>query len=112
MRLVFAATPNRVVISLLNHNWERVGGNDADYALIQDFELSKSSRRSSIPGDHIQLNGKASDYTLAATPVGILNGVGIYTSDAKHDLVGIVQGQGVNLSNLSLTNTSEFTFVS
>jgi Ca2+-binding RTX toxin-like protein len=84
-----------------------VGGGDKDYALIQDFHLGGN-------GDKIQLYSKdlkPTDYVLGAVTTGLPNGVGIYTNDAAHDLVGIVQGQGVSLSTLSLTNNSQFNLV-
>jgi Ca2+-binding RTX toxin-like protein len=84
-----------------------VGGGDKDYALIQDFHLGGN-------GDKIQLYSKdlkPTDYVLGAVATGLPNGVGIYTNDAEHDLVGIVQGQGVSLSSLSLTNNSQFNLV-
>lgn len=88
-----------------------VGAKNADYALIQDFELNKNSTRSFIPGDTIQLYGQASYYLLGSTPTGSPKGVGIFTNDANQDLLGIVQGQGVSLSSLNLIDTSQFSFV-
>jgi Ca2+-binding RTX toxin-like protein len=89
-----------------------VGEKDLDYALIQDFELGRSGRRSSTPGDTIQLYGKAADYVLGAAPTGTPQGVGIFTKDTN-DLIGIVQGSGVSLSSLNLSgNNSPFNFVS
>jgi Ca2+-binding RTX toxin-like protein len=84
-----------------------VGGGDKDYALIQDFQLGGN-------GDKIQLYSKdlkPTDYVLGAVATGLPNGVGIYTNDAAHDLVGIIQGQGVSLSTLSLTNNAQFNLV-
>jgi Ca2+-binding RTX toxin-like protein len=88
-----------------------VGGKNADYALIEDFELNKNSTRSFIPGDTIQLYGQASYYLLGSTPSGSPKGVGIFTNDANQDLLGIIQGQGVSLSSLNLIDTSQFSFV-
>jgi Ca2+-binding RTX toxin-like protein len=80
-----------------------VGQSNKDYALIEDFAIGKS-------GDCIQLFGIASDYQLAAVNSGSLpKGVGIYAVDGTRDLVGILQG--VSLSNLSLENNSQFSFV-
>lgn len=84
-----------------------VGGGDKDYALIQDFQLGAN-------GDKIQLYSQTinpSDYVLGAVTTGLPNGVGIYTNNADHDLIGIVQGNNVSLSTLSLTNNSQFNLV-
>jgi Ca2+-binding RTX toxin-like protein len=84
-----------------------VGGGDKDYALIQDFKLGYS-------GDKIQLYSKdikPSDYVLGAVANGLPNGVGIYTNDTAHDLIGIVQGDNVSLATLNLTNSSQFNLV-
>jgi Ca2+-binding RTX toxin-like protein len=84
-----------------------VGGGDKDYALIQDFQLGAN-------GDKIQLysqNTNPNDYILGAVTIGLPNGVGIYTNDTAHDLIGIVQGNNVSLSTLSLTNNSQFNLV-
>jgi Ca2+-binding RTX toxin-like protein len=84
-----------------------VGGGDKDYALIQDFQLGAN-------GDKIQLFSQTtnpSDYVLGAVANGLPNGVGIYTNNAAHDLIGIVQGDNVSLSTLSLTNNSQFSLV-
>jgi Ca2+-binding RTX toxin-like protein len=75
-----------------------VGDGNADYALIEDFKNL----------DKIQLFSTASEYSLGSSPSGLPSGVGIYTTDAIPDLVGIVQGQ---ISGLNLSNTSQFTFV-
>jgi RHS repeat-associated protein len=80
-----------------------VGQKDLDYALIQDFQSVNN-------GDKIQLFGSATDYQLGAVAGSLPNGVGIYTTGATPDLVGIVQG--VSLSSLQLNNSSQFTFVS
>jgi Ca2+-binding RTX toxin-like protein len=88
-----------------------VGAKNADYALIQDFELNKSTNRSFVPGDIIQLYGRANDYVLGATSAGSPKGIGIFTNDINRDLIGIVQSQDVNLSGLNLTNNSQFSFV-
>jgi Ca2+-binding RTX toxin-like protein len=84
-----------------------VGGGDKDYALIQDFQLGSN-------GDKIQLYSQTTnpnDYVLGGVTNGLPNGVGIYTNDIAHDLIGIVQGQNVSLSTLSLTNNSQFNLV-
>jgi Ca2+-binding RTX toxin-like protein len=82
-----------------------VGEGNCDYALIKDFNLGKK-------GDAIQLFGNANDYKLASVDAGLPGGVGIYTNDTAHDLVGIIQGCGVSTCSLNLTNTAQFTFVS
>lgn len=87
------------------------GAKNADYALIQDFEINKNSGRSSIFGDTIQLYGSANNYILGAAPSNCPKGVGIFTNDANRDLLGIIQGQGVSLSGLNLIGTSQFSFV-
>ena len=84
---------------------------NSDYALIQDFELNKSNSLSSIIGDTIQLYGSANNYVLGVAPSSLPKGVGIFTNDANRDLLGIVQGEGVSISSLSLINTSQFSFV-
>jgi Ca2+-binding RTX toxin-like protein len=83
-----------------------VGEGRKDYGLIHDFQIGKQ-------GDCIQLFGDAGDYELAAINSGSLpKGIGIYAVDGTRDLVGIIQGQGVSLSHLSLTDNSQFSFVS
>jgi Ca2+-binding RTX toxin-like protein len=88
-----------------------VGAKNADYALIQDFEFNRGTNRSFVPGDLIQLYGRANDYVLGATSAGSPKGIGIFTNDINRDLIGIVQSQDVNLSGLNLTNNSQFSFV-
>jgi Ca2+-binding RTX toxin-like protein len=83
-----------------------LGNGNSDYALIQDFTLGTD-------GDKIQLYSETlnpSDYKLESAPAGAPSGVGIFAkTSTSWDLVGIIQG--VPLSSLSLTNSSQFTFV-
>ena len=75
--------------------------------MIQDFQLGSN-------GDKIQLFSETTnpnDYVLGAVANGLPNGVGIYTNNAAHDLIGIVQGDNVSLATLSLTNSSQFSLV-
>jgi Ca2+-binding RTX toxin-like protein len=88
-----------------------IGAKNTDYAIIQDFELSKYTNHVSQHGDTIQLYGRANDYILGIAPTGSPQGIGIFTNDVQHDLIGIVQNQGLSLSSLSLTNNSQFSFV-
>jgi serralysin len=80
------------------------GGNTSssgieDYALIDDFSLAD--------GDVIQLNGSASNYSLANTPSGLPSGTAIFLKTSGVDeLIGIVQ----NVNTLSLAS-SAFSFV-
>jgi Ca2+-binding RTX toxin-like protein len=86
-----------------------VGNGKNDYALIQDFTLVKNDPQNA---DKIQLysqNLKSSDYVLGAAPSGTPYGVGIFTNNADRDLIAILQG--VNIQDLSLNNSSQFSFV-
>lgn len=56
------------------------GSGTSDYALIVDFDRTN---------DTIQLSGQASQYSLAASPLGMQRGVGIYQNG---DLIAIVAG--------------------
>ncbi len=74
-----------------------------DYALIRDFDLFD------FPGDiadRIQLEGNASFYSLSNVSVGGVSGAGIFDFG---DLVGIIEG--INASQLSLTNSDQFVYV-
>ncbi len=56
-----------------------------DRAIIKDFDIAA--------GDRIQLLGKASDYTIGASPLSNIPGTGIFLgSGATKDLIAVVQG--------------------
>jgi len=62
-----------------------------DYALITDFNPNN---------EIIRLNGKPTDYVLAASPQGTPTGIALYRSDGKsNELIAIIQG---NFSKLNL----------
>ncbi|KGF71440.1 hypothetical protein DO97_19670, partial [Neosynechococcus sphagnicola sy1] len=69
----------------------------ADYGLITDFSTAL---------DVIQLSGVASDYVLAASPIGGISGTAIYKVEVVDELVGIVK----DVSGLNLTD-SYFQFI-
>ena len=75
-----------------------------DFALIRDFDLF------GFTADRIQLEGFSSFYSLSNVFVGGVSGTGIFeVTGFSSDLIGIVQG--VNSSQLSLTNSSQFVYV-
>lgn len=75
-------------------------GND-DYALLADFKVSE---------DQIQLMGSANHYTLGSSPTGSPAGTGIFFNNgSSSELIGVVTG--VSAEQLSLSNTSQFTFI-
>ncbi len=79
-----------------------------DYALITDFSISGCCLGKGR--DTIQLSGSASDYSLGTSPTGLPLGTGIFHSnDATPELIGIVAG--ISPSELSLSNSNQFTFV-
>jgi Ca2+-binding RTX toxin-like protein len=56
-----------------------------DYAVIMDFSINQ--------GDVIQLHGKASDYSLGASPTELPNDTAIFlNTNGTDELIGIVQG--------------------
>ncbi len=71
-----------------------------DYAVIKDFNRSE---------DKILLHGKASDYSLGASPQGVQRGTAIFlkTPGINNELIAIVQGQTDNLR----LNSNAFQFV-
>ena len=77
-----------------------------DYGLIRDFSLSE---------DLIQLNGSADQYITIATGftgAGLPSGTAIFRNErgfSSFDLVAVVEG--IDPSQLSLTDTSQFTYV-
>ena len=88
---------------------------NASYARITDFDLKNSPKESLF--DRIQLWGVASDYRLGMTTVNSQTGVGIYKTEGSvsslldDDLIGLVQGRGVNLNTLNLTDNNQFVYV-
>ncbi|MEL6352622.1 MAG: SBBP repeat-containing protein [Cyanobacteria bacterium J06627_28] len=72
------------------------GQGNADYALIEDFEIDE--------GDRIQLRGGAGDYTLQTNVSGLEKGAAIFS---QGDLVGIVK----DLKDASLTDANIFEYV-
>lgn len=80
-----------------------------DYALIKDFGFINDSFNRGV--DKIQLAGQKSSYSLGASPVSSLSGTGIFYTQGQNvsELIGIVEG--ISQQNLSLSNTSQFTFV-
>ena len=87
----------------------------ASYARIADFDIKNSSRESKF--DQIQLLGVASDYRLGMTTVDGHTGVGIYKTEGSisnlldDDLIGLVQGRGVSLNTINLTDNNQFVYV-
>ena len=88
---------------------------NASYVRITDFDLKNSPKESLF--DQIQLWGVASDYRLGMTTVNGQTGVGIYKIEGSvsnlldDDLIGLVQGNGVNLNTLNLTDNNQFVYV-
>ena len=88
---------------------------NASYARITDFDLKNSPKESLF--DRIKLSGVASDYRLGMTTVNSQKGVGIYKIEGSvsslldDDLIGLVQGRGVNLNTLNLTDNNQFVYV-
>lgn len=81
-----------------------------DYALITDFGFFGDS----FPdrgSDIIQLAGSGSDYSLGASLGGLPSGTGIFFNQGTPftELIGILQG--ISLSDVSLADTNQFTFV-
>ena len=72
------------------------GQGNADYALIDDFEIDES--------DRIQLSGGAGNYTLQQDVSGLKKGTAIVS---QGDLVGIVK----DAEDLSLTDSTVFEYV-
>ncbi|MEB3281746.1 MAG: calcium-binding protein [Lyngbya sp.] len=73
-------------------------GNEADYALITDFDDQ----------DVIQLSGSAGDYELGTSPTGLPGGTAIFlTTGGFDELIGIVE----NTSDLDLSDDKVFNFV-
>ena len=73
-------------------------GNEADYALITDFDDK----------DMIQLNGSAGDYELGTSPTGLPGGTAIFlTTGGLDELIGIVE----STSDLDLSDDKVFSFV-
>lgn len=82
-------------------------GGTGDYALITDFGFAGDTF--SRGEDRIQLAGSRSNYSLGASPSGLASGTGIFFNNGTSELIGILQG--VSLSSVSLTNSSQFFFV-
>ena len=73
-----------------------------DYALIKDFNPSF---------DKIQLHGSNSEYVIGGSGVSGISGLGIYhVNSGDFELIGILED--VAFSAVSLTNSSQFTYVS
>ena len=73
-------------------------GNEADYALITDFDDQ----------DMIRLSGSAGDYELGTSPTDLPGGTAIFlTTGGTDELIGIVQ----DTSNLDLLDDKVFSFV-
>ncbi len=92
---------NTYVLAKANSVYYNDGNNNTaglnDYALIEDFSKSQ---------DEIWLKGSASDYVIGASPIGGVNGTGIYldtngsgTLGANDELIAVVAG----INNLNLT---------
>ena len=79
-----------------------------DYARITDFGFAGDSftGASDRGEDKVQLVGSRSDYSLGASPSGLPSGAGIFFGT---ELIGILQG--ISLSNVSIANSNQFTFV-
>lgn len=80
------------------------------FARISDFDLFGSLR------DQIQLEGTDTDYRLEAVTVSGFSGVGIFKREGTvdtfdDDLIGLVQGNGVNTNSLDLNNSNQFVYV-
>ena len=90
---------------------------NATYARITDFDIIDSPGELATQVDRIQLSGAANDYRLAMTTVNGQTGVGIYKKEGSvsnlldDDLIGLVQGNGVNLNTLNLTDNTQFVYV-
>jgi len=80
-----------------------------DYALIKDFGFVNDSFNRGV--DKIQLAGEQSWYSLGASPVSSVSGTAVFYTQGQNvpELIGIVEG--ISQQNLSLSNTSQFTFV-
>ena len=80
-----------------------------DYALIKDFGFANDSFTRGI--DTIQLAGSQSWYSLGASPISSISGTGIFLNENQSvpELIAIVEK--ISLSNLSLANANQFTFV-
>lgn len=71
----------------------------SNYAVVKDFTLSQE--------DVLQLNGKASDYSLGSSPQGLPSGTAlVYEGGTSNEIIAIIQGD----TNLSL-NSSAFKYV-
>ena len=80
------------------------------FARITDFDILGAL------ADQIQLEGSASNYRLNTVTVIGQSGVGIYrregtSSPGDDDLIGLIQGSGVNTSSLNLNNGNQFVYV-
>ena len=90
---------------------------NASYARITDFDIINSPGELASEVDRIQLWGAASDYRLGMTTVNGQTGVGIYKTEGSvsnlldDDLIGLVQGNGVDLNTLNLTDNTQFVYV-
>ena len=90
---------------------------NASYARITDFDIIDSPGELASEVDRIQLWGVASDYRLGMTTVNGQTGVGIYKTEGSvsnlldDDLIGLVQGNGVDLNTLNLTDNTQFVYV-
>ena len=90
---------------------------NASYARITDFDIIDSPGELATQVDRIQLWGVASDYRLGRTTVNRNTGVGIFKKEGSvsnlldDDLIGLVQGSGVNIRTLSLTDNNQFVYV-
>ena len=78
-----------------------------DYALIKDFGFSGDGVTRGV--DKIELAGSQSMYSLGASPISSTSGTGVFLNGSTAELIGILEG--ISLSNLSITNTNQFTFV-
>ncbi len=87
------------VLGVSNTPFYNNQGNN-DFAVIRDFDTL------GFATDIIQLEGSASFYSLSNVSIGGVSGAGIFDFG---DLVGIVEG--INASQLSLTNSNQFTYV-
>ncbi|MEC4813684.1 MAG: calcium-binding protein [Scytonema sp. PMC 1069.18] len=80
-----------------------------DYALIKDFGLFNNTEN--LGFDKIQLAGLRSSYSLGVSPIDSSSGTAIFYTSGQTvaELIGIVEN--ISVSQLSLENPSQFTFV-
>jgi hypothetical protein len=80
------------------------------YALITDFGFFNDIFEDR-GNDKIELAGSQNDYSLGSSVSGLPSGTAIFFDQGSQnaELIGILQG--ISLADVSLSNTSQFTFV-